>query len=92
MSQTKPDINSLLREERVFSPPTSFSQQAHLKSREDYDRIYQRSIEDPEGFWAEIASELHWFKKWDRVLEWNEPFAKWYTELPKPQTRTPFIA
>jgi acetyl-CoA synthetase len=78
MSQSQPDINSLLREERVFSPPTSFSQQAHLKSREEYDRIYQRSIEDPEGFWAEIASELHWFKKWDRVLEWNEPFAKWF--------------
>jgi acetyl-CoA synthetase len=78
MSQSQPDINSLLREERVFSPPTSFSQQAHFKSREEYDRIYQRSIEDPEGFWAEVASELHWFKKWDRVLEWNEPFAKWF--------------
>jgi acetyl-CoA synthetase len=78
MSQSSPDIDSLLREERVFSPSTSFSQQAHLKSREDYDRIYQRSIEDPEGFWAEIASELDWFKKWDRVLEWNEPFAKWF--------------
>ncbi len=33
---------------------------------------------DPEAFWAKQAEELHWFKKWDTVLEWNEPFAKWF--------------
>ena len=78
MSQLQPDISSLLKEDRVFTPSSSFSAGAHIKSREDYDRIYKRSIEDPEGFWSEIAGELHWFRKWDRVLEWNEPFAKWF--------------
>jgi acetyl-CoA synthetase len=78
MSQSQPDINSLLKEDRVFEPPASFSDTAHIKSREEYDRIYQRSIEDPEGFWAEIAGELDWFKKWDKVLEWKEPFAEWF--------------
>ncbi|MGH9850574.1 MAG: acetate--CoA ligase, partial [Blastocatellia bacterium] len=78
MSQSQPDINSLLKEDRVFAPSTSFSAAAHIKSREDYDRIYKRSVEDPEGFWSEIASELHWFKQWDKVLEWDEPFAKWF--------------
>jgi acetyl-CoA synthetase len=78
MSQSQPDINSLLKEDRVFAPSTSFSAAAHIKSRADYDRIYKRSVEDPEGFWSEIANELHWFKKWDKVLEWDEPFAKWF--------------
>ncbi len=78
MSQLQPDINSLLKEDRVFAPSAAFSSQAHIKSREDYDRIYKRSVEDPEGFWSEIAGDLPWFKKWDSVLEWSEPFAKWF--------------
>lgn len=78
MSQSQPDINSLLKENRVFAPSAEFSASAHIKSREQYDRIYQRSVADPEGFWAEIASELHWFKPWDKVLDWNEPFAQWF--------------
>ncbi len=77
MSQ-QPDINSLLKEDRVFSPSTEFSASAHITSREQYDQIYKRSVEDPEGFWAEIASELHWFKPWKKVLNWNEPFAEWF--------------
>jgi acetyl-CoA synthetase len=75
---SQPDINSLLREDRVFAPPAPFAGAAHIKSREEYDRIYRRSIDDPEGFWAEIAGDLHWFKKWDEVLKWNEPFAEWF--------------
>lgn len=78
MSQVQPDINSLLKEDRVFAPSTEFSAGAHIKSRADYDRIYKESVENPEAFWAGIASELHWFKKWDKVLEWNEPFAQWF--------------
>jgi acetyl-CoA synthetase len=78
MSPAQPDISSLLKEDRVFAPATKFSSQAHIKSRADYDRIYRRSVEDPEGFWSEMAGELHWFKKWEQVLEWNEPFAKWF--------------
>jgi acetyl-CoA synthetase len=74
----QPDINSLLKEERVFEPAPAFREGAHIKSRAEYDRIYQRSLEDPEGFWADIASELEWFEPWTKVLEWNEPFAKWF--------------
>ncbi len=43
-----------------------------------YLEVYNRSIEDPEGFWAEEARKLDWFKTWDKVLEWNEPFSKWF--------------
>ena len=77
MSQ-EPDIDSLLKEDRLFAPSSEFSASAHIKSREHYDQVYKRSVEDPEGFWAEIASELHWFKRWDKVLNWNEPFAEWF--------------
>jgi len=78
MPESRPDINSLLKEDRVFAPPAAFSEGAHIKSLDDYRYIYRRSIEDPEGFWAGIAGELRWSRPWDRVLEWDEPFAKWF--------------
>lgn len=51
-----------------------------IKSREQYDQVYKKSVEDPEGFWAEIAENFIWRKKWDKMLEWNftEPRVKWY--------------
>jgi len=46
---------------------------------EGYRALYDRSVQDPEGFWGDVASsELHWFEKWTKVLEWNPPFAKWF--------------
>src|SRR5262245_39314371 len=72
------DIRSVLREERVFQPPADFAARAHYKSPEDYERAYRRSIDAPEEFWGEMASHLHWFRRWDRVLEWNVPWAKWF--------------
>jgi acetyl-CoA synthetase len=72
------DIESVLKEERVFHPPPEFSAKAHIKSLEEYERLYRQAEEDPEGFWAGIARELHWFTPWERVLEWNPPFAQWF--------------
>src|SRR5690348_13241244 len=72
------NIDSILQEQRSFPPPPEFSRQAHIKSLEEYDRIYKESVENPEKFWAGIARELHWFKPWDKVLEWNAPWAKWF--------------
>jgi len=67
-------IEALLEEGRLFPPSAEFTAQAHVKSPD----IYEVAQADPEGFWAGIAEELHWFRKWDRVLEWEEPFAKWF--------------
>jgi acetyl-CoA synthetase len=75
MSQS---IDSILNERRVFQPLAVFSQNAHIKSLEQYEQLYREAEEDPEGFWGRIAGELHWFRKWDKVLEWESPWAKWF--------------
>ena len=72
-------IESVLQESRVFEPSAEFRAQAHVKSMEEYERLYQEAQEDPEGFWGKIAGELHWFKPWDKVLEWDAPWAKWFS-------------
>ncbi len=71
-------IESTQQETRLFPPPAEFSKHAVVGSREQYDRMYRQSIDEPDKFWSEAASELHWFKKFDRVLEWNAPHAKWF--------------
>jgi acetyl-CoA synthetase len=73
-----PNLSSILREHRVFPPPAEFAAQAHVKSLEEYESLYRRSIQDPESFWAEIARELHWFTPWTRVLDWQPPSARWF--------------
>jgi acetyl-CoA synthetase len=71
-------IESILHESRMFQPPGEFAAKAHVKSFEEYERLYAEAAADPEAFWAKQAEEIHWFRKWDKVLEWNEPFAKWF--------------
>ncbi|MGE0406422.1 MAG: acetate--CoA ligase [Candidatus Korobacteraceae bacterium] len=73
------NIDSVLHEERVFAPPAEFAAQTQIRSMDDYQRLYREAAENPEAFWARIASELHWFKPWEKVLEWNAPWAKWFT-------------
>ncbi|RMG71460.1 MAG: acetate--CoA ligase [Nitrospirae bacterium] len=74
-------LSVLMEEQRVFPPPEEFSKRAHIKSMDQYEEIYRRSIEDPEGFWAEMAEKnITWFKKWDKVLEYDfeKPYIKWF--------------
>ncbi|MEZ2345408.1 acetate--CoA ligase [Terriglobus sp. RCC_193] len=72
-------FTSSLREDRIFPPPAEFAAQASIRSREQYDALYRRSIEDSDGFWAEQAQLLDWFQPFHTVLEWNVPHAKWFT-------------
>src|SRR4029077_1934759 len=72
------NIDSILQEARKFEPPEEFRRTAHIKSEAEYERIYRESVEQPEKFWGRIAAELHWFKEWDKVLEWKNPWAKWF--------------
>ncbi|MCH7846963.1 MAG: acetate--CoA ligase [Planctomycetes bacterium] len=84
MSDTVADtasIESVLKEDRIFDPPAGFSESvsgAYINSLDQYRQMYRRSIDDPEGFWGEIAAELDWFQPWTKVLQWKEPDAKWF--------------
>src|SRR5579864_6022980 len=72
-------IESVLQEHRVFPPSKEFSKRAHIKSLAEYRKLYKESITAPEKFWARQAkTELVWFKPWKKVLQWKEPFAKWF--------------
>jgi acetyl-CoA synthetase len=77
-STTSSDIHSTLKEQRLFEPPSEFSSRANIKSLDDYRRLYDEADRDPETFWGNIARELHWFKPWSKVLEWDAPWAKWF--------------
>jgi acetyl-CoA synthetase len=72
------DLDSVLRENRVFPPPEAFAAAAHVKSLAEYEALYKKSIADPEAFWAEAAKDLDWFEPWNKVLDWNLPWAKWF--------------
>ncbi len=78
VTATQVNIDSTLDEQRSFAPSAEFSQKAQIKSLAEYEALYKESVEQPEKFWARAAEELHWFKKWDKVLEWNAPWAKWF--------------
>ena len=71
---TEATIAALLAEDRTFPPPPEFAARAVVKDKS----IYERAEADPEGYWAAEAEKLDWFKPWDTVLEWDEPFAKWF--------------
>ncbi|OGW90063.1 MAG: acetate--CoA ligase [Omnitrophica bacterium RIFCSPLOWO2_01_FULL_50_24] len=67
-------INVFLNETRSFEPPPAFRRQANVRD----ERVYRDAATDPEKFWSRFAEELIWIKKWDRVLEWKPPYAKWF--------------
>lgn len=73
------NITSLSRENRMFKPDKTFSSGAYIKSFQQYKKAYERSIKDPEKFWGKVAEELHWFKKWTKVLKWKAPHSQWFT-------------
>tara|TARA_Y100000310_G_scaffold342247_1_gene444586 strand:+ start:4629 stop:6584 length:1956 start_codon:yes stop_codon:yes gene_type:complete len=74
----KEDFTSVLKEKRIFNPSKEFSKNAHIKTLQEYKKIYKESIRNPEKFWAEKATQLHWFKKWKTVLRKNNDTYKWF--------------
>jgi acetyl-CoA synthetase len=59
---------------RTYEPPEEYAAQANVSD----PSIYEKAERDFEGFWAEQARQLHWFKEWDQVLEWDPPEAQWF--------------
>ncbi|HKG25014.1 MAG TPA: acetate--CoA ligase [Thermomicrobiales bacterium] len=71
---TEATIAALLDEDRTFLPSPDFAAQANVND----PAIYERAKNDLEGFWADEAKKLDWYKPWDTVLKWEPPFAEWF--------------
>ena len=67
-------LSALLDERRTFPPSEEFRRQANAAD----PAIYDRALRDPEAFWAGEAKKIDWLKPWEKVLEWNAPWAKWF--------------
>jgi acetyl-CoA synthetase len=81
MAATQREIDSVLAETRVFPPPEAFSARAHIRSLEDYQRLFDQAARDPERYWADRArEELYWKEPFQTTLEWNPPQARWFIE------------
>ncbi len=71
---TERDLDTLLKENRKFSPSEAFRKQANVKD----PNVYEMAAQDPESYWDEQAKNITWFETYDKVLEWNPPHAKWF--------------
>ncbi len=74
MAEEAKTILDLLKEKRAFSPRKEFVEKAHIKS----DSVYKKAERNREAFWEGFAKELHWYKKWKKVLDWKAPHSKWF--------------
>ncbi len=77
-ANTSGQLSNVMQENRQFPPPAEFVDRAKIRSLGAYEKLWKEAAGDIEGFWGSLAAELHWFKPYDKVLEWNEPFAKWF--------------
>lgn len=71
-------IETILKETRSFPPPASFAEKAHIGNQQEYEALWKNARENPVEFWERAADSIHWFQKWTKTFEWNEPFAKWF--------------
>ena len=79
MTTDNSSMESVSHEHRKFAPSSEFVDAAHISGDSAYRALYEKSVKDPEAFWAEAAGELHWFKKWDTVLDDSDaPFFRWF--------------
>ena len=78
MADRAGQVDNVMQEKRLFPPPAEFSAKARIKSLAEYEALWKEAAADIEKFWGQHAAELHWFKPFDKVLEWNEPFAQWF--------------
>ena len=76
--QSGGQLDSVMQEGRLFPPSSEFVAKARVGSLAAYEAMWNEANADIEAFWGKLAGELHWFKPYSKVLEWKEPFAKWF--------------
>ena len=79
-SDNSNSIESVLQEQRVFTPSDDFASKSRISSFSRYLEMSEMAKSDPDKFWGDAArEELNWFKSFDKVLDWSKPpFAKWF--------------
>jgi acetyl-CoA synthetase len=73
-------IVNVMKEERLFPPTKEFAEKACIGSMKQYEKMWKEAAADLAAFWGKMGNEIHWFKPYTKVLEWNEPFAKWFVD------------
>ena len=65
---------------KKYAPNPELSKNAHVTNMDEYKKLYENSINNPEGFWEEQANRISWFKKWNKVWDWNfdDAYIKWF--------------
>ena len=71
-------LDTVMQETRLFAPPKQFAQRTKIGSLAAYETMWREAASDIEAFWGKLAGELHWFRPFEKVLEWNEPDARWF--------------
>ncbi|MCE5268785.1 MAG: acetate--CoA ligase [Planctomycetaceae bacterium] len=80
MAEAHAGIVNVMKEGRLFPPPREFAAKARIGSLEQYETLWKEAAGDLEGFWGKMGREIHWFRPYSKVLQWNEPFAKWFVD------------
>ena len=75
---TSGSVDTVMQETRLFPPSAEFTAKARISSQAQYEAMWNEAKNDPSGFWGKLAQELHWFKPYDQVLDWQEPNARWF--------------
>ena len=76
---TSGQIDTVMTEDRLFPPSAEFASKARIGSLDAYQQLYDEAKADPIAFWDKLGKEeLHWFKPYDKVMEWNDPYASWF--------------
>ncbi len=78
MTKSSSQIDTVMHEARLFPPSAEFAKNAQIGSNEAYQTMWDEARRDPIAFWDRHAQELHWFRPYQQVLEWQEPIAKWF--------------
>jgi acetyl-CoA synthetase len=79
MAESGSGIDTVMHEDRLFPPSPEFVAKSRIASAEEYQKLWDEAQADPLAFWDRYArQELHWFEPYTRVLEWDEPYAKWF--------------
>ena len=71
-------LDTVMQESRIFPPPAEFAAQAKISSMAAYESLWNEAAADTEAFWGKLAAELHWFRPFDKILDWKEPDARWF--------------